>query len=167
MYEIIKSVIESRNFKLSEMTIKIDTLWIESKLTEEQYKELKQLMLDNANHITENPDLEQKYERLLAMYDEIVKRILVLEEKASIVTDTEPEPSEVIIPKWVAWDGISKDYVKGSAVEHNGKYYKSEFSGQNTWEPGTQGTESFWVEITKEEAEEIIRQQQEQNGENI
>lgn len=160
MYEILKSVIESRNFKLSEMTIKLDTLWVESKLTEEQYKELKQLMLDNANPITENPDLEQKYERLLLAYDEIVKRIIVLEEKAGIVTDPEPEPGEIVVPKWVQWDGISKDYVKGSAVEHNGKYYKSEFDGQNTWEPGMQGTESLWVEITKE-AEEIIRQQQE------
>lgn len=43
MYETIKSVIQSKDFKLSKILKKIDTLWIENDLTDEQRTELTEL----------------------------------------------------------------------------------------------------------------------------
>lgn len=40
MYEIVKSIIESGRYELADMLRKIDTLWVQNELTEEQKKEL-------------------------------------------------------------------------------------------------------------------------------
>lgn len=43
MYEIVKNVIESKRYELNDMIKKIDTLWIQGDLTEEQKNELTEL----------------------------------------------------------------------------------------------------------------------------
>ena len=40
MYEITKSVIESKNYELTDMLKKIDVLWVQGSITEEQRNEL-------------------------------------------------------------------------------------------------------------------------------
>ena len=40
MYEIIKNVIEAGNYELGDMLKKINTVWIESNITDEQKKEM-------------------------------------------------------------------------------------------------------------------------------
>jgi len=49
------------------------------------------------------------------------------------------------VEAWQPWDGISNDYQLGAEVTHNGQTWTSTHPGQNTWEPGTTGTESLWV----------------------
>lgn len=48
MYEIIKNVILSKNYKLEDMLNKIDTLWLESKISDEEKTSLISLARDNA-----------------------------------------------------------------------------------------------------------------------
>ena len=57
---------------------------------------------------------------------------------------------------------IGYDY--GEIVEHRGKYYINSLNGvKNVWEPGTDGIdERYWIEITKEEAEALLKEQEEQ-----
>lgn len=154
MYEIIKNVIETGVFKVNDFTNKIDTLWAESKLSDEERTELLSLMKDHLNPNTEAPELKELYIRL-------EERVTVIEEEVKKLKEEEPiEPEDpVTIPSWKPWDGISKDYVQGAVVEHNGKYYLNVYEGvQNTWEPGTPGVDDrIWKSITKEEAEEILR----------
>lgn len=149
MYGIIKSTIESRNFVVSDIKNKVDTLWIEGVLTSEQREELIQLISEYANPDTQAPELESLIAIVLQEIETIKDRIEKLE--GGNETGTE-QPN--IIPEWKAWDGVSSEYQPGAVVTHNGKYYQNALDIQNTWEPGGEGIdERFWKEITKEEAE--------------
>ena len=46
MYDIIKNIIENGTFRVSDLTNKIDTLWAESKLSDEERNQLVQMMTD-------------------------------------------------------------------------------------------------------------------------
>ena len=48
MYEIIKSVIESKDYELKDILYKINKMWIESAITEEEKTELDNLARENA-----------------------------------------------------------------------------------------------------------------------
>ena len=157
MYEIIKVIIQSGNFIVSDITRKIDTLWAESKLTDEERQQLSEMMIDYINPNTQAPELKELY---LQLKEEVA---ILKEEVAELkgAEETELGPGlETTIPKWKPWDGISTDYQAGAVVEHNGKYYKNVLEGmQNTWEPGSTGVdERYWKEITKEEAEKLINE---------
>lgn len=154
MYDIIKNIIQNGMFKVSDLTTKIDTLWAESKLSDDERNELVQMMTDFLNPSTEAPELKDLYERLEA-------RVVVLEgavKKLQSSGEEEPEPGEIVIPAWVPWDGISDNYQYGAVVTHNEKYWQNMLQGvQNTWEPGGVGVdERYWKEIMKEEAEKLV-----------
>ena len=120
MYEIIKVIIQSGNFIVSDITRKIDTLWAESKLTDEERQQLSEMMIDYINPNTQAPELKELY---LQLKEEVA---ILKEEVAELkgAEETEPGPGlETTIPKWKLWDGISTDYQAGAVVEHNGKYY--------------------------------------------
>lgn len=153
MYEIIKSIIESRNFVVSDIKNKVDTLWVEGVLTSEQREELVQLISEYANPDTEAPELKSLIAIVLQEIETIKDRV----EKLEGGNETGMEQPN-IIPEWRAWDGVSSEYQPGAVVAHNGKYYQNTLDIQNTWEPGSVGIdERFWKEITKEEAEMIVQ----------
>ena len=160
MYDIIKNIIQNGMFKVSDLTTKIDTLWAESKLSDDERNELVQMMTDFLNPSTEAPELKDLYERLEA-------RVVVLEGAVKELQgggEEEPEPGEIAIPTWVPWDGISDNYQYGAVVKHNEKYWQNMLQGvQNTWEPGAVGVDDrYWKEITKEEAEKLVSGQTDQ-----
>ena len=71
MYEIVKNVIMSGSFKLEDMTKKINTLWVQGDITEEQKSELIDLMKEHLNPETETPEV-------LKLCQELKKEILAL-----------------------------------------------------------------------------------------
>lgn len=156
MYEIIKNIIENGIFKVNDLTNKIDTLWAESKLSDDERNQLVQMMTDHLNPDSEAPELKELYGRLEA-------RVSTLEAEVQALKGEEPgsgegEPGTVTVPAWEAWDGISNKYQYGAVVTHNGKYFLDVLQGmQNTWEPESVGVdERYWKEITKEQAEGIL-----------
>lgn len=152
MYEIIKQVIMSGSFKLADMQKKIDTLWVQGDLTEEQRTELIALMKEHLNPETESPEQVELYKRLEERYNKLDERVTKLENGGGM-----PEPpSGIEVPIWESWDGISNKYQYGEVVTIDQKYYISEFQGQNTWMPGSMGTEGLWKEISKEDAEAVV-----------
>lgn len=159
MYTIIKNVITIGTYTLSDMTNKINTLWVTGELTDEQHDELIQLMYNNLNPSTEAPEISERLSR-------VENRVTALEEAVKELQSggetPEPEPGTVVIPEWEPWDGVSDQYKPGAVVQHNGKYYQNTFDGaQNTWEPGTVGVDDrIWKEITKEEAEALLAEQE-------
>ena len=163
MYEIIKAVIQSGAFVVSDITRKIDTLWAESKISDEERRELSEMMIDYINPSTQAPELKELYLQLREELGAVKEEMSTLKAEVAELKGTggtEPGPGlETTIPKWKPWDGISTDYQTGSVVEHNGKYYKNVLEGmQNTWEPGSAGVdERYWKEITKEEAEALLK----------
>lgn len=153
MYEIIKNVIMSGDFKLADMQTKIDTFWVQGDLTEEQRTELVALMKEYLNPETEKPEQAELYKQILAKYEALEERVTKLENGG-----VAPEPPVgVVVPAWEPWDGISNKYQYGAVVTIDQKYYISAFSGQNTWMPGSMGTEGLWKEISKEDAESVIQ----------
>ena len=154
MYDIIKNIIENGIFRVSDLINKIDTLWAESKLSDDERNLLVQMMTDHLNPNSEAPELKELYERLEF-------RVTTLEEEVKKLKGEEPgggEEGTVTVPAWEPWDGISNKYQYGAVVSHNGKYFLDVLQGmQNTWEPESAGVdERYWKEITKEQAEGIL-----------
>lgn len=135
VYELIKEVIEAKNFKKDEMTAKIKSFWVRGDITEAECDELLSAMADKLNPEAERPDWLSVATGLSEAIKELQKRVVALEG-----TSTETPEYE----KWQAWDGISNKYQYGAVVEHNGVIYESTYKGQNVWEPGTVGTEALW-----------------------
>ena len=128
MYELIKQVIESHSYKDSNaLTAKIQRMYVEGELTEEQYTELRTLLIE------QNP---------VKAYDaeaEIDKVWVELRRIANIVDhmpEPEPEP-EPDIPVWVQPTGAHDAYQMGDKVHYPGAsdpVYESLING-NVWSP--------------------------------
>lgn len=139
MYEIIKAVISTGGYKLAEIQHKIKKLYILGDLTEEQMDGLLAMTQQNATASAERPET-------LALIQNLADRVAAVEKALAAKEDTSEGGTEAEkYEAWTAWDGISDKYQPGAIVSHNGQLWRSVHSGQNTWEPGTVGTERLWV----------------------
>lgn len=102
MYEILKSTIMLRRYELSKMLNKIDSLWAQDDLTDEQREELTKLAQNNADPAA-SLDFAQKL-------TELEERIAALENSGS----AEDYP-EYLIGKW---------YYNGDGCTFEGEKYK-------------------------------------------
>lgn len=149
MYEVFKNVIESGNFKVNDLTNKIDTLWAEGRMSDDERAALIASMTDHINPSTEAPELARQISMVAEQVAEMKDQIAAL--IADVATlknpegseegggeETESDPLTGKIPDWEPWDGISDRYQRGAIVRENGEYYVNVLSGmQNTWQPGT------------------------------
>lgn len=138
MYNVIKSVIESGGFKLSDMQRKIKKLYVMGDLTEAQMGELFTMANGGANADAERPEVMDMLKALYARMD-------ALEARMSSSEGGNTEESEAY-PAWEPWNGISDNYQYGAIVSHGGKLWRSVYTWQNVWEPGAVG-DGFWVEV--------------------
>ena len=131
MQNIIEKVIESKNFELSDMLKKIDTLWIQGSINEEAKKRLSEKARSNAN-------LEKSFD-ILAKLEELDKRVKALEE---VKTEAPEEPTEsyeeYAVGKW---------YYNGNRVMFEGKVYECIAPENATcvWSPAEYPT--YWEEV--------------------
>lgn len=145
MYSVIKDVIENGSYQLVDISNKINKLWLEYQLTDEERDELLELANKNININNEKPELEKQIEAVSDYAKTLELRIKALEEGQEI----EP-PVEEEYPEWIAYDGIvhlSYDY--GDKVTHNGFKWENMLQGmKNIWEPGANGIdERYWKKI--------------------
>ncbi len=101
MFEIIKNVIKEGRYNLTELLVKIDTLWVQGSLTDEQKSELVLAAQTNA-------DFGNSLD-IIAKIEELDARVRALEGE-------EPggEMEEYVPGKW---------YYNGDKVSFNGKIY--------------------------------------------
>lgn len=104
MYNVIKSVIESGRYELSDMLRKIDTVWIQGDITDAEKAQLIDLARGNAN-TTNSIEIYAKLE-------EHEKRIKALENGKT------PEPTDEYPPY-----EVGKWYCNGDKVSFDGKNY--------------------------------------------
>ena len=110
MYNIIKTVITSGNFELTDIIRKIDTVWLEGKITDEEKAELVEMAQGKANP-QHSMDLVAKVVEL----EKTVKSIL-----AQISSDTDGEEvTEETYPPFVE----NKWYYNGDKCSENGSNY--------------------------------------------
>lgn len=133
MYNSVLIVIQSGEYDLSDLTKKIDTLWLKSYLTDDERESLTKLAIEKASPDAGLPSFS---ERLAS----IEKRVSKLEGGLSSGGDSGSSDW----PEWVQPTGAHDAYAKGSQVTHHGEKYVSQIDA-NVWEPGVFGSESLWT----------------------
>ena len=128
MYKIIKDVIESKNYELTDILAKIEKRCFEGQITEAERDELQALARENAD-VSKSIDV-------LAKLQELEMEIKALkEQKADEPTEEYPE---FVVGKW---------YYAGDKISFNGKNYEC-IAPQGTvctWNPNEYP--AYWKEI--------------------
>lgn len=145
MYKIIKDVINSKDYKLETILHKINKMYIEDKISEEEKSELDNLARSQAK-------AENSYD-LQKQVDELRLRIEALEKENDVEEPTEPEEPQDEYPEFIQPTGAHDSYKNGDKVMYNGKKYVC-IIGNCVWSPDTypQGWQEV-VENTDEVAE--------------
>lgn len=140
MYIIISNVIKSGNYELNDMLRKIDTIWVQGSLTDEERGELVELAQSNADPARSYAPLQEQINQAFDQIKALEARVTALE------TGEEPEPEEW--PEWYQWDGVGPiPWQNGSKCTHNGVRYISRVDN-NVWEPGGEGVhENIWEAV--------------------
>ena len=95
MFEIIKSVIRNKDFELKDMLYKINKMWIESAITEEQKTELDSLARQNAVAENSYAPIQEQINNANSRIDKLEARIEALEKQE---TEEVTEPTELEEP---------------------------------------------------------------------
>ena len=129
MYEIIKNVIQSKQYELTDVLRKIDTLWFEGTLTEEQRAELRESAQTNAKPENSYAPLQNQIDTLFANVKELAQEITALKNGG-----VKPEEPTEEYPPYVQPTGAHDAYNTGDIVDYNGVLYKSLIDG-NSYSP--------------------------------
>lgn len=113
MYEVTKNVILSGNYELSHILTKIDTLWIQGNITDEEREDLIVLARTKA-------DPSRSFAPLQAQIDSLSLRVAALEGK---VAPTDPDVPSEEWPEYIPPTGSHDAYHNGDKVTFNGKHY--------------------------------------------
>lgn len=111
MFNVFKNVIENRNFELKGIIKKIDTLWAQSSITDDERAELISLAQSKAN-VQQSIDVMQKLE-------ELDKRMKVVEEMLAN-NDNNSDNTEVVYADYE----VGKWYYNGNVVKFEDVLYK-------------------------------------------
>lgn len=118
MYDVVMNVIKSKNYELSDMLTKIDTLWVQGSITEEERAELIELARQNA-------EVQQSI-NILVKLEELDKRVRANEEAIKELLgnsgseDTEGGTEEVV--KYPEYE-VGKWYYAGDIIAFDGQNY--------------------------------------------
>lgn len=131
MYDIIKNVITSGQYELTDILKKIDTIWLQGTLTEEQRTELIDLARTSADPENSYAPLQKQIDTLYANMTEMGKTILNLTDKVSKLDGgsvTLPEADEYLT--WVQPTGAHDAYNTGDKMTYtDGKRYVCQMDG--------------------------------------
>jgi hypothetical protein len=147
MYEVILNVIKSKRYELADMLTKIDTLWVQGSINEEQRNSL----ISDAQN---NAMVENSIDVLKSLY-ELNRRVAEVEKQlAELKTETdndihEEETETPTYPPYV----VGKWYQNGDIVDFDGQIKKciAPIGTVCVWSP----TEypAYWVNYVEEPSE--------------
>ena len=128
MYDIAKNVIQSGNYKLTEMLDKLTTLWMEGQIDKGQRDELTQMA-------KQSPDARAELD-VLAKLEDLDRRVAALE--AGGGGEEAKEYPGYVAGKW---------YYNGDKVTYNGKRYTciAPAGVVCVWSPDEYAT--YWEEV--------------------
>lgn len=147
MYEIVKNVINAKNYELTDILTKIDTLWAQGSLTEEQRTELTALARQNADPAASYAPLQEQIDALADRLDALIARVSALEQSGS----DEPEQPAEEWPEYVQPTGAHDAYHNGDKITWNGQHYTC-IAPEGTacvWDPDAYP--AYWQEADEEE----------------
>lgn len=148
MFEIIKNVIKNTNYKLEDILYKINKMYIESFITEEEKIELDNLARQEAKAENSYAPLQEQINNANTRMDNLEARIVALEQRES-GEDMEPEePTETEEYKeYVQPTGAHDAYNTGDKITYNGKKYICKIDGC-VWSPDVYP--AAWEEVTED-----------------
>lgn len=145
MYEIIKSVIESKDYELRDILYKINKMWIEAQISEDEKTELDELARTNAQAENSYASLQEQVNTIYNELDSIKSRLSALESTG----ESPEEPTEPVeeYPEYVQPTGAHDAYKVGDKITYNGKKYICKLDGC-VWTPDDypQG----WEEVSED-----------------
>ena len=115
MYKIMQSVIHAGGFKLEDMRHKVNKMYIQGELTEEQADQLLAQAEQGATPDAERPELLQIVRNLSAKVDALAAEVAALKNGSDT---TDPDDGATEYESWTPWDGISDKYQPGAIVSH-------------------------------------------------
>lgn len=139
MYEVIKNVINNKGYKLEEILYKINVMYVEAMITEEQKTELEGLARQNANPENSYAPIQEQIDNI---YTEINKIKAEIKELKGGQETEEPEQEEY--PEYVQPMGAHDAYKIGDKATYNGKKYICKLDNC-VWNPDTYP--SGWEEV--------------------
>ena len=122
MFEIIKSIIKNKNFELKDMLYKINKMWIESAITEEQKNELDALARENAVAENSYAPLQEQIDNIYTELNTIKSRLETLEGEGEPTEPEEPTETDEY-PEYKQLAGAHDAYHVGDKITYNGKKY--------------------------------------------
>lgn len=131
MYEVIKNVINSKDYKLEDILYKINKMWIESAITEEEKTELDSLARQNAKAENSYAPLQEQINKIYEDMKDLEARIGLLEQEDGQEVE-EPETEEY--PQYIQPQGAHDAYNTGDKITYNGKKYICKINGC-VWTP--------------------------------
>lgn len=138
MYDIIKTVISSGRYELSDMLKKIDTIWLQGGLTEEQKSELVELARQNALPENSHASLQRQVDTLFKNMEEMAAAIKANTDAITILQGgTVIPPVQEEWPEYVQPTGAHDAYNTGDKMTYvDGRRYICRMDGC-VWGPDT------------------------------
>lgn len=123
MYEIIRNVILSKDFELRDILYKINKMWIEAQISEEEKTELDELARENAVAENSYASLQDQVNNIYSEIDSIKNRLSVLESTEGTEEPTEPSEPVDEYPEYQQPTGAHDAYKIGDKITYNDKKY--------------------------------------------
>lgn len=157
MYEIIKNVIESKDYELRDMLYKINKMYIESNITEEQKTELNELARTNANAENSYAPFQEQIDKAFSQISELkstmeanavgMAALKEAVEKLGAKIETPVEEPKEEFPEYIQPTGAHDAYNIGDTITYNGKKYTCKMNNC-VWNPDTYP--AGWEEVVEE-----------------
>lgn len=144
MKAIVESVIQSGRYALADILTKIDTLWVQGDLTDDERTELIALAQDNAKPENSYAPLQTQIDQAFAELKTLRETVeanaqglaslkTAVESLGGTVTEPEPEPTEEW-PAYVQPTGAHDAYKTGDKITFDGTHYICKMDGC-VWSP--------------------------------
>lgn len=131
MYEIIETVINSGNFELNDIMKKIDIIWLQGGITDNERMQL----IESAR---ENAIPEASYAPLQEQIDVLAEKIAGQENRVEMLESSEPSVQPPVEedewPEYKQPTGAHDAYHVGDKITYNGKHYVCKMDGC-VWTP--------------------------------
>ena len=142
MFNLIKEVIENKSYKLEDMLYKINKMYVESYITEQEKTELDNLARENADPVNSYAPILEQIDNLYIKISDLENRVNALEN----VGDTEETETEEY-KEFVQPTGAHDCYNIGDKIIYKGKKYICKVDGC-VWSP--EAYPSAWEEVVNE-----------------
>lgn len=137
MYEIIKSVITAGRYELADMLKKIDTIWLQGSLTDDQRTELITLAREHAAPENSYAPVQKQLNILFTNLAELAAAVKANSDAIAVLQGgTVDQPEQEEYPEYIQPAGAHDAYNTGDKITYGGRRYICRMDGC-VWDPVT------------------------------